>query len=174
MDTFALAQALVEAFKAKKQTLSFAESCTGGLAAATVVSVAGASEIFYGGIVSYDNSVKQKLLGVSQTVLDTVGAVSEECALQMAKGARAAIGTDIAASVTGIAGPGGGSAEKPVGTVCIGIDSARGSRVMRLLLGSAGDRTAIRERAVCEMLAAAIEEVNQQYFAARQKGRVWL
>ena len=111
MDTFALAKALVEAFKAKKQTLCFAESCTGGLAAAAVVAVAGASEIFYGGIVSYDSSVKQKLLGVSQTVLDTVGAVSAECALQMAKGARAAIGTDIAVSVTGLAGPGGGSTE---------------------------------------------------------------
>ena len=162
MDTFALAKALVEAFKAKKQTLCFAESCTGGLAAAAVVAVAGASEIFYGGIVSYDSSVKQKLLGVSQTVLDTVGAVSEACAAQMAKGARAAIGTNIAVSVTGLAGPGGGSAEKPVGTVYIGIDSARGSRVLGLSLGDAGDRTAIRERAVYEMLAAAIEEVNQK------------
>ena len=126
------------------------------------MAVAGASEIFYGGIVSYDSSVKQKLLGVSQTVLDTVGAVSAECALQMAKGARAAIGTDIAVSVTGLAGPGGGSTEKPVGTVYIGIDSARGSRVLGLSLGDAGDRTAIRERAVYEMLAAAIEEVNQK------------
>lgn len=161
MDTFALAGALVEAFKDKKQTLCFAESCTGGLAAAAVVAVPGASEVFYGGIVSYDNSVKEKLLGVSRTVLETVGAVSEECAAQMARSARAAFGTDIAVSVTGLAGPGGGSAEKPVGTVYIGIDSARGSRTLKLSLGGAGDRTAIREHAVYEMLTAAIEELNQ-------------
>ncbi len=160
MDTTTLAKRLVQAFAEKKHTLSFAESCTGGLAAATVVSVPGASEIFYGSIVSYDNSVKRRLLSVPRSVLETVGAVSEACALQMAKGVRAAIGTDIAVSVTGIAGPGGGSPEKPVGTVFLGIDSARGSRVIRLSLGEAGDRTAIREHSVYEMLEAALDELN--------------
>ncbi len=160
MDRSTLAERLVGAFRDRKRTLCFAESCTGGLAAAAVVAIPGASEIFYGGIVSYDNSVKQKLLGVSPVVLDTVGAVSRECAAQMAKGARVAIGTDIAVSVTGLAGPGGGSAEKPIGTVYIGTDSARGSRVVRLSLGDAGDRTAIRRRAVDAMLAAALEELD--------------
>ncbi len=160
MDTNALAKDLVQAFADKKHTLCFAESCTGGLASATVVSVPGASEVFYGGIVSYDNSVKRRLLLVPRDVLETVGAVSEACALQMAKGARTAIGTDIAVSVTGIAGPGGGSKEKPVGTVFLGVDSSRGSRVIRLSLGEVGDRTAIRERSVYEMLAAALDELN--------------
>lgn len=160
MDTGILATSLVKTFTEKKHTLCFAESCTGGLAAASVVAVPGASEVFYGSIVSYDNSVKRRLLGVPRTVLDTVGAVSAECAMQMAKGARAAIKTDIAVSVTGIAGPGGGTAEKPVGTVYIGIDSARGARVLQFSLASAGDRTAIRERSVYEMLSAAIEELN--------------
>ncbi|MBQ5389860.1 MAG: CinA family protein [Clostridia bacterium] len=160
MDRNALAERLVQAFAVQKRTLCFAESCTGGLAAATVVAIPGASEIFYGGIVSYDSSVKRGLLGVEQGVLETVGAVSEACALQMASGARKAIGADIAVSVTGIAGPGGGSAEKPVGLVYLGIASERGSHAVKLLLGDAGDRTAIRERAVYEMLAAALEELN--------------
>lgn len=153
------AESLVKAFREKKVTLSFAESCTGGLAAATVVSVPGASAVFYGGIVSYDNSVKENLLGVSRTVLETAGAVSAECAMQMAKGARTELGTDIAVSVTGIAGPGGGSAEKPVGTVYLGIDSACGTRYVKLALGACGDRTAIREASVGAMLDAAAEEL---------------
>lgn len=153
------AEALVKAFGEQKKTLSFAESCTGGLAAATVVSVAGASAVFYGSVVSYDNSVKENLLSVSSDVLATVGAVSAECAMQMAKGARAAIGTDVSVSVTGIAGPGGGTPEKPVGTVYLGIDSPRGTRFLRLALGEVGDRTAIREASVGAMLDAAAEEL---------------
>lgn len=161
MDKNKLAETVVSTFRDKKCTLSFAESCTGGLCAATVVSVAGASEIFYGGVVSYDNSVKQNLLFVEKEVLDTVGAVSKECAMQMAKGARKQLCTDIAVSVTGIAGPGGGTAEKPVGLVYIGVDSKRGTRAKKLLLGDKGDRTAIREASVCEMLATALEEINE-------------
>ncbi|MBQ6892701.1 MAG: nicotinamide-nucleotide amidohydrolase family protein [Clostridia bacterium] len=150
---------VVRTFRDKKCTLSFAESCTGGLAAATVVSVPGASDIFYGGIVSYDNSVKRKMLFVEQSVLESVGAVSEECAMQMACGAREQIGTDISVSVTGIAGPDGGTKEKPVGLVYIGVSSFRGTYAKKLLLGDAGDRTAIREASVCEMLKAALDEI---------------
>lgn len=153
------AEALVAAFRKQNKTLSFAESCTGGLAAATVVSVAGASAVFYGGVVSYDNSVKEQLLSVDRKVLATVGAVSAECAMQMAAGARTAIGTDVAVSVTGIAGPGGGTPEKPVGTVYLGIASPRGTRFLRLVLGDVGDRTAIREASVAAMLDAAAEEL---------------
>ena len=153
------AEALVKAFREKGYTLGFAESCTGGLAAATVVSVSGASAVFYGGIVSYDNSVKENLLGVDAAVLQTAGAVSAECAMQMAKGARAALSTDIAVSVTGIAGPGGGTPEKPVGTVYVGIDSVCGPRFLRLALS--GDRTEIRESSVGAMLDAAAEELQK-------------
>lgn len=151
---------VVKAFKDKGCTLAFAESCTGGLAAATVVSVPGVSSVFYGGIVSYDNSVKNKMLFVEQTVLDTVGAVSAECAAQMARGAKEQIGTDIAISVTGIAGPGGATAQKPVGLVYIGVASKRGTYAKKLLLGDVGDRTAIRERSVCEMFFAALDEIK--------------
>lgn len=156
-----LARKVVDTFREKKCTLAFAESCTGGLAAATVVSVAGASDVFYGGIVSYDNSVKEKMLFVESDVLKTVGAVSLECAMQMARGARKQLETDVAVSVTGIAGPGGGTAEKPVGLVYIGVDSAKGTRAMKLLLGDKGGRTAIREASVCEMLRAALDEIEK-------------
>ena len=161
MDRFDLAKELVAKLKENGLTVGFAESCTGGLAAATVVSVAGASEVFYGGIVSYDNSVKEKLLFVPRDVLKTVGAVSEACAVQMAKGAREQLGTSIAVSVTGIAGPGGGTPEKPVGLVYIGISSERGAFAVKHLLGEVGDRTAIRERSVCEMLGMALREIKQ-------------
>lgn len=160
MDNHSLAALAVETFKSRKMTLSFAESCTGGLASATVVSVAGASEVFFGGIVSYDNSVKRNLLFVDGDILNTVGAVSAECAIQMASGARKQLGTDVAVSVTGIAGPGGGTPQKPVGLVYIGIASSKGKRSLKLVLSDKGDRTAIREAAVGEMLKAAIEELD--------------
>ena len=160
MDKQQLVSEVVNAFKKNGKTLSFAESCTGGLAASSVVSVPGASSVFYGGVVSYDNSVKNKLLFVEQTVLDTVGAVSEECACQMARGVRKQIGTDVAISVTGIAGPGGGTPEKPVGLVYVGVSSKRGEYAKKLLLGEKGDRTAIREASVCEMLCTALQELD--------------
>lgn len=161
MDRSILAEQLVGALKEKGLTIGFAESCTGGLAAATVVSVAGASAVFYGGIVSYDNSVKEKLLFVPGEVLDSVGAVSKECAVQMAKGAREQLGTSIAVSVTGIAGPGGGTPEKPVGLVYIGISSEKGTSAVKFLLGEVGDRTAIRERSVCEMISMALDIIKE-------------
>ncbi len=160
MNNFEIAKELVSTFRKKNRTLSFAESCTGGLCSATVVSVSGASEVFYGGVVSYDNSVKEKLLFVPAELLCTVGAVSEECAIAMAQGARLQCGTDIAVSVTGIAGPNGGTKEKPVGLVYIGVASKRGAYAKKLLLCDVGDRTAIRERSVFEVLSAAIYELN--------------
>lgn len=161
METETLVKELIRIYADKKYTLCFAESCTGGLAAASVVALPGASEIFYGSIVSYDNSVKRRLLGVPRTLLEIYGAVSEKCAMQMAKGAREAMGTDVAVSVTGIAGPGGGSAEKPIGLVYIGVDSVHGTRVTKHLLGEVGDRTAIREHSVREMLSVAIAELDK-------------
>lgn len=121
-----LASALIEAFKARGLTLSLAESCTGGAIAAAVTDIAGASDIFYGSAVTYVNSAKENILGVSTETLNRVGAVSRECAEEMALGSRRIYGASVAMSVTGIAGPGGGSVEKPVGTVWFGMSDADG------------------------------------------------
>ena len=108
-----------ELLKEKKLTLSTAESCTGGSIAALVTSVPGSSEYFSGGIVAYSNEVKMALLHVSAETLEQYGAVSRETVTEMARGAMKALKTDCAVATSGIAGPGGGSREKPVGTVWI-------------------------------------------------------
>ena len=108
-----------ELLKKKKLTLSTAESCTGGSIAARVTSVAGSSEYFKGSVVAYSNEIKMKLLGVSMETLEKKGAVSEETVIEMVKGAMKALKTDCAVATSGIAGPGGGTKEKPVGTVWI-------------------------------------------------------
>lgn len=105
--------------KAKKLSLSTAESCTGGSIAALLTSVPGSSEYFSGGIVAYSNEVKMSLLCVSAQTLEKHGAVSRETVMEMAKGAMKALKTDCAVATSGIAGPGGGTPEKPVGTVWI-------------------------------------------------------
>jgi len=104
-----------------KLTLSVAESCTGGLVASSIVAQAGVSEFFKGGLVAYWNEIKQELLAVPVDVLRLKGAVSAECAKAMAEGVRETFKSDIALSTTGIAGPDGGTPEKPVGTVWIGV-----------------------------------------------------
>jgi len=126
-------------------TLAVAESCTGGMLGQRITAVAGSSDVFRGGVIAYHNDVKRDALGVRQEDLDVYGAVSETVALQMASGARQHTGADIGVSITGIAGPAGGSAEKPVGLVWIGMDGARKS-ARRIHTG--GDRGEIRQRAV--------------------------
>lgn len=111
------------------QTLAVAESCTGGMIASRITDVPGASEYFLAGVVAYANAVKTQLLGVPEGLLAQFGAVSEECARAMAEGARAAFGTDYAIATTGIAGPGGGTPEKPVGLVYVAVADARGTVV---------------------------------------------
>ena len=106
--------------KASKKLVT-AESCTGGLIASEITRLSGSSELFERGLVTYSNEAKQELLGVSKETLDHFGAVSEETAKEMAEGALQNSRADIAVSVTGIAGPSGGSDEKPVGTVCFGV-----------------------------------------------------
>ena len=106
--------------------LALAESCTGGLIGDRITNVPGSSEYFLGGIVAYAYEAKVALLGVSWDTLNTKGAVSQETVLEMARGTRRILNTDIAVSVTGIAGPGGGTPEKPVGTTWIGLIAKEG------------------------------------------------
>ena len=136
-------------------TVSLAESCTGGLVAATITEIAGSSGYFLGGIVSYANSAKEGILDVPGATLAAHGAVSAQTARAMAHGARARFGASLAASVTGIAGPDGGSVEKPVGLTYVGLASADGVDVRRLQL--AGDRQAIREAAAQAVLEWLLE-----------------
>src|SRR6476469_2253849 len=107
-----------------------AESCTGGLVGDRVTNVPGSSEYYLGGIISYDNSVKQKVLQVPEAVLNTVGAVSQQCAIAMAQGALKLLGADLAVSTTGIAGPGGATPGKPVGLVHLAV-AARDGRLLQ-------------------------------------------
>jgi nicotinamide-nucleotide amidase len=116
-----LEEQVAELLKSRALSLAVAESCTGGLLSAMITSVPGSSGYFAGGVIAYSNEVKLKILGVSGTTLKEVGAVSARTAAEMAVGVRDKLSSDIGISVTGIAGPGGGTAEKPVGTVFIGF-----------------------------------------------------
>ena len=128
-----------------KITVSSCESCTGGLLAAEFVNVSGASEVFMEGAVTYSNEAKIRL-GVKEETLNVHGAVSEETALEMANAIRQRAGTTLGISTTGIAGPGGGTDEKPVGLVYTAIVSDKEQNVYKLLLD--GDRTAVRRQTV--------------------------
>ncbi len=120
-----------ELLLAAGKTVSTAESCTGGLVASLLTSVPGASGYYLGSVVSYANSVKENVLGVPAKVIDTYGAVSPQCAAAMAEGVRRLTGSDYSVATTGIAGPGGGSEEKPVGLVWVGISSDKGTRTVK-------------------------------------------
>jgi PncC family amidohydrolase len=145
-----LAQRTVRQAIACGKTLGTAESLTAGLIAATIADISGASQTLLGGIVSYDPRVKHTLLHVSQAVIDGVGVVSEPCARQMAQGARQALGVDIAVSATGVAGPLGGTAQTPVGTVFIGCSTLAGTDVTECHFS--GDRRSVREQTVARAL----------------------
>ena len=160
VDVDSLENALVELLHASNLTLCTAESCTGGLIAERITSISGCSDVFFGGCVTYTNQIKQKLLGVSADTLDKYGAVSEQTAMEMARGARLRLGTDIAISATGIAGPTGGTAETPVGTVYIGISSKRGESFRKLSLSSMRSREYIRKVSASNALDMAIKEIN--------------
>ena len=127
------ADAVVRRLTRKKKTLALAESCTGGFVADIITNVPGASKIFLGGIVAYSNGVKEKFLGVRPETLKKHGAVSEIVAREMAEGARKNFGADFAIAVTGIAGPTGGTKEKPVGTVFIAVAGDFGTVVVQEL-----------------------------------------
>ena len=147
---------LVKVLTEKKMTCATAESCTGGGVGYTITGVSGASVVFWGGVISYDNSVKRDVLGVPEEVLAMKGAVSPECAAAMAEGARRLLKTDLAVSLTGIAGPGGGTDEKPVGLVWFGLASKSSTTTEKMIFS--GDRERVR--------ASAIEHALQLLLAA--------
>ena len=152
-DDDTLASVVGDRLRQAGQTLAVAESCTGGGLGHMLTAVAGSSTYFMGGIISYDNAVKIGLLGVSPSVLDTLGAVSAPVAEQMATGVRARLGTDWGVGITGVAGPGGGTAEKPVGLVYSGIAGPKGqvgSRAYRF--GNLRGRDWIRHLSCCSAL----------------------
>lgn len=140
-------------------TVSTAESCTGGLIMHRLTNIAGSSRYVVGGLVSYANEVKRDLLHVPQHILDTFGAVSEETARQMVIGALGMFGTNIAAAVTGIAGPGGGTPSKPVGLTYIGVGLREGEPIVRRHLWN-GDRESIKAASSDEALRMLLELLN--------------
>ena len=142
---------LAEALRARGWMLATAESCTGGLIAAACTDLAGSSDWFERGFVTYSNAAKHELLGVEEALIRTHGAVSEPVALAMATGALVRAHAQLAVAVTGIAGPGGGSTEKPVGTVWIAT-AVRGGAVQAHRFRLGGDRRAVREATVREAL----------------------
>jgi len=139
-----------DALNEKGWTLALAESCTGGLIAHRITEVPGSSDYFLGGVTAYSDSVKERLLGVKRETLIAVGAASEETAQEMAQGARHTIGSDVGISVTCIAGPGGGTDEKPVGLTFIGAKTPDGEWVERHVFQ--GDRKSIKESAASAAL----------------------
>ena len=141
--------------------LAVAESCTGGLISHRITNISGSSNYFLGGVTSYANEAKVNLLGVSPETLEKHGAVSAETVLQMARGVRTALGANIGISTSGIAGPTGGTPEKPVGTTWIGFSSADGEEARHFLFQ--GDRLAIKGQAAeaaLQLLADHLQVVN--------------
>ena len=153
-----LAERLQRACLARCLTVATAESCTGGLVAATLTEVAGSSGYVLGGVVSYSDESKVALLGVPAALIRAHGAVSAEAAAAMASGARARFGASLAVSLTGIAGPGGGSDTKPVGLTFIGLADASGTEVRQATW--VGDRAANRRASVEAALSWLIERVG--------------
>ncbi len=158
------AENVVQLLKAYGFTAATAESCTGGLISAEITSVSGSSEVFGFGVCTYANEAKMKLLGVKAQTLETLGAVSDETAVQMANGVRELSGADIAVSVTGIAGPTGGTPDKPVGTVYIGCSTAQRTYATRYLFTgeSFPDADNVREAIRYETAQTALETIIKE------------
>ena len=140
-----LANLILVALRGRGMRIAVAESCTGGMLGMRLTAIPGSSDVVEGGTIAYANAVKVRELGVSEDILAAHGAVSEETAREMARGVRARFGVDVGVSITGVAGPGGGSPEKPVGTFCVGVDVRGAIRAVRS--SGVGDRQEIRQRA---------------------------
>ncbi|MFL6034692.1 MAG: nicotinamide-nucleotide amidohydrolase family protein [Gaiellaceae bacterium] len=149
-DERGIEEVVLDLCRARGWTLATAESCTGGMVAARLTSVPGSSDVFLGSVVSYANEVKERELGVPRDTLERYGAVSEETAAAMSAGVRERLGADVAVSVTGIAGPGGGTADKPVGLVHLHAQTPEASHGIQFTYGQ--DRDSIRRRATVAAL----------------------
>ena len=155
-----LAARLVTLCRARQLTVTTAESCTGGLVAGAITAIPGASAVLDRGFVTYSNAAKTELLGVPAELFGAVGAVSEAVARGMAAGARLRANADLAVSVTGIAGPDGGSVEKPVGTVWFGLATRNSALLARHQLFT-GDRDQIRAASVIVALEFLLDGINE-------------
>lgn len=151
------AEEIIELATKAKLTIATAESCTGGMVAAALTSVAGSSAVFQCGFIAYSNASKQELLGVPKSIIIKHGAVSEQVARAMAEGARARAKTDFVIGITGIAGPSGGSEEKPIGTAYIAMADKNSSRCLHYIF--AGDREEIRFKATQKAMDLLYESI---------------
>jgi PncC family amidohydrolase len=147
------------ALRKRGWTLALAESCTGGKVGDRITDVPGSSDYFIGSIVAYSYDAKERLLGVRHDTLYTHGAVSGETALEMARGARHALGADVALAVTGIAGPGGGLPDKPVGTTWVAVSGREGESVERFVWS--GDRDGIKRQSTEAALAVLLRALEK-------------
>jgi nicotinamide-nucleotide amidase len=141
---------IIDTLRKRKQTLSAAESCTGGMLGSKITDIPGASDVFNGGIIAYSNNIKTRILGVSEETLKKYGAVSEKCVEEMTRGLKKTFRTDALVSITGIAGPGGSSPPKPVGLVFIGTGYNGKIEIKKYIFS--GNREMIRRRAVSSAL----------------------
>lgn len=157
IDVGSIENALVLHLRERGMTLACAESCTGGLIAKRITDISGCSDVFLGGCVTYANEAKERLIGVRHETLETYGAVSEQTAREMARGVRLALGADVGIATTGIAGPGGGTPDKPVGTVYIAVSTEKGEEVKLLSLSPKRSREFIRICAATNAMSLALK-----------------
>jgi nicotinamide-nucleotide amidase len=149
---------LAEKLSVKKLTLALAESCTGGLVSSLITNIPGSSSFFYGAVIAYSNLIKTGMLDVPPEIIASKGAVSVETAIAMAVNVSAKFGTDISGAITGIAGPGGGSAEKPVGTAYMAVASPKGVFSKKLM--TTGEREEVKVFFAGELIKFLIENVE--------------
>lgn len=154
-----LVKELSDTLRTQRKKLVTAESCTGGMIASAMTDLAGSSDVFERGLITYSNEAKQELLNVKAETLQEFGAVSEETAAEMAAGALSNSHADIAVSVTGIAGPGGGSDEKPVGTVCFGL-AEKGNAPRTQTQVFSGSRSEVRDASAKHALTIALKSLQ--------------
>lgn len=153
-----IVEKIIQELTQKNQTISFAESCTGGRIAAAFTAISGASEVLHGSCVTYSNEIKHLWLGVSHEVLENYGAVSQPCVSQMLEGIQRLAGSDYAIAVSGIAGPTGGTKLKPVGTVYIGLQTPFSQEIFHC--NFAGERDAVQEQSTVFAIEKLAEILN--------------
>ncbi len=155
-----LAKKLGEMLSKKNLSLSVCESCTGGMLGSIITTVPGSSNYFKGGIIAYSNEIKNKIIGVKKRTLKNFGAVSKQTASEMAMGIKRIMGTDAGIAITGIAGPGGGTKNKPVGLVYIGVILSKKIKVEKNIFS--GNRQQIREKACEQALRLLIQMLEEE------------